>query len=303
VTVPSHIERLVNVHYGTEPTGIERMPFGHCNVVYAVTIHEQQLIIRTNDDPAVMRGTESNLSLLADLGLPVPEILAVDITKQQFPFAYIILNRIVGRDLRFELQHMTAKQMSVLAGQIVHFQSKVGQLSSGAGFGWVPIGEKGPYGSWLEIIIRDVESHIHEVENDLTAEQFDEIFFILNEYRTYFELIEPRCFLDDITIKNVIVSNGELQGLIDFDWVCYGDPLYMIGLTQTAILSDVPDVSALFYIDELCRIMGITGQQRRIVDFYSVVHGLRFVGYHRNENNDEAAKRVLSFIRSYVKVR
>ena len=42
--------------------------------------------------------------------------------------------------------------------------------------------------------------------------------------------------LDDITTKNVIVSAGELQGFVDFDNVCYGDPLYMLGLTMVAIL-------------------------------------------------------------------
>ena len=51
--------------------------------------------------------------------------------------------------------------------------------------------------------------------------------------------MEPICFLDDLTIKNVIVAEGKLQGIVDFDWVCYGDPLYMIALTQTAVVSDI----------------------------------------------------------------
>jgi len=34
------------------------------------------------------------------------------------------------------------------------------------------------------------------------------------------------CFLDDLTTKNVIVQDGVLQGVVDFDHVCYGDPLF-----------------------------------------------------------------------------
>ena len=43
---------------------------------------------------------------------------------------------------------------------------------------------------------------------------------------------------------------GELQGMVDFDVVCYGDPLYMVGLTATAIVIDV-GTRELFYVEEL----------------------------------------------------
>jgi aminoglycoside phosphotransferase (APT) family kinase protein len=48
---------------------------------------------------------------------------------------------------------------------------------------------------------------------------------------TYFSSVQPTYFLDDLTSKNVIVQDGELRGLVDFDVVCYDDPLYWLALT------------------------------------------------------------------------
>ena len=76
------------------------------------------------------------------------------------------------------------------------------------------------------------------------------------------------CFLDDLTIKNVLVENGALSGLIDFDFVCHGDPLFWLGLTRTVILLDL-GTRELFYADELCRFLAITPPQRRWVALYA----------------------------------
>ena len=71
------------------------------------------------------------------------------------------------------------------------------------------------------------------------------------------------CFLDDLTIKNVIVEGGALRGLIDFDAVCYGDPLFWLGLTATVLVCDLGPRER-FYGDELCRLLALTPDQRRL---------------------------------------
>ncbi|GAB6926152.1 hypothetical protein JCM10914A_01350 [Paenibacillus sp. JCM 10914] len=71
------------------------------------------------------------------------------------------------------------------------------------------------------------------------------------DYEQCFRQVQPICFLDDITIKNVMIHAGELQGIIDLDWVCYGDPFYMLALTQTAIVSDI-GIAGMPYIEALC---------------------------------------------------
>ncbi|MDF2958647.1 MAG: aminoglycoside phosphotransferase [Paenibacillus sp.] len=294
------IKQLVTNEFGAAPDTVERMTFGHCNKVYAVSCRNKQFIIRTNDDPAVLRGTAHNLKCLADLGLPVPEIVSIDLSKQLFPSAYIILPRIPGRDLRYELPGMTKLQMTKVAEQVTDFQKKAGKLPAGSGYGWVPIGERGPYSNWLEIIVRDIENHVHHLRHDFSESDIQRIYQMLELHKPYLLQIKANCFLDDITIKNVIVHKGELQGIIDFDWVCYGDSLYMISLTQTGIISDIGQTGALFYIEELCRLGGVDGQQRKVIDFYSLVHSLQFLGFLRKENQHEPAARIIDFIRKSI---
>lgn len=283
---------------------MERKPFGHSNTVYEINLEKEELIVRMNENPQALQGTAANLQILKERGLPVPEVLFSDLTKRHFPFAYLILNKIAGRDLRYELPRMSLNQMTEVAGQIVSFQEKAGDLPLGRGFGWVPINSRGPYKSWTEVIDQHMEQYLESVRSYLSAGESDGLIDSLIEqakaYRPYFEKVEPRCFLDDITTKNVLVEDGELQGIIDFDWVCYGDPLYMIGLTQTAIVSDVPGVHSLQYIDELCRLWPLQPEQRKVVDFYSVLHGLQFLNFLSKSGEKKAFQNVLAFIRNYL---
>ncbi|OOC62487.1 phosphotransferase family protein [Paenibacillus ihbetae] len=287
--------RLVTEWSGEIPVSISPMSFGHTNQVFAAVFAHRELIVRTNTEPEVLAYTGNNLSILAGLGLPVPAVLAVDLTKKQVPWAYMILEKIPGQDLRDELAAMSREQMRVLAGQIISFQHQAAKLPEGKGYGWVPIGRTGPYASWSEIIERDYNRHLPHILDDIDQELIGRLASIKEHYEPYFKRVRPICFLDDVTIKNVIVRNGELQGIVDFDWVCYGDPLYMIGLTQTAVVSDIGP-AGMPYIEELCTQWGADAEQRAVIDFYSMVHALQFIGFHKKNGSDTERRRLRSFL-------
>src|SRR5215813_14045574 len=102
---PDEVSLLIHDLFGVAPQRLTRMGYGHCNVVYDLTLpDETALIVRTNRrDPAVLAGTARNLETLGRLGLPVPTILAGDLTLARYDAAYMVLERIPGRDLGFEL--------------------------------------------------------------------------------------------------------------------------------------------------------------------------------------------------------
>ena len=224
---------------------------------------QQSLIVRTNADPAVFAATERNLSVLTDLGLPVPRVLAVDLSQTRFPFAYLILPRVPGRDLRYELAALTPAQKTHLTAQIVGFQRTVGAaLPLGRGFGYVGIGERGPFTSWWEMLAPPENNTTDDVRKTAYHER-------LRAFEPHLRSVAPTCFLDDVTVKNVIVENGELRGLVDFDCVCYGDPLYWLALTAVGVVSDVSTPKAFFYVDELCRHLALSDQQMRVFALYA----------------------------------
>ncbi|MCV4232334.1 aminoglycoside phosphotransferase family protein [Virgibacillus sp. LDC1] len=290
-----NLEDLIMEVYGSPPLKIERMSFGHTNQVYNVTFSDEQIILRTNHKPGVLRHTADNIAILSSLGLPVPNVIRTDVSLEKVPFAYMILEHFPGRDLRYELEGMTREQLAELAQQIISYQRSVSELPRGSGFGWVPIGEQGPFSSWTQIIERDFCSHIDHIIDEVTPETIVLLQKMKQRYTPYFDRVEPVCFLDDLTIKNVIVAEGKLQGIVDFDWVCYGDPLYMIALTQTAVVSDIGD-QGMPYVEALCRQWGANREQRALIDFYSVIHALQFIGFHQREQNDVCKQRMVSFI-------
>ncbi|MGG4345901.1 phosphotransferase family protein [Paenibacillus lautus] len=289
------LEELITEIYGSPPLKIELMSFGHTNQVYRVTLSAEQIILRTNRKPGVLEHTADNIAILSSLGLPVPRVIRTDVSMEQVPFAYMILEHFPGRDLRYELEGMTHEQLAQLAEQIISYQRSVSELPRGTGFGWVPIGEQGPFSSWTQIIDRDIRNHINHIIDDVAPETIVQLQTMKQRYTPYFDQVEPNCFLDDLTIKNVIVAEGKLQGIVDFDWVCYGDPLYMIALTQTAVVSDIGD-QGMPYVEALCRQWGANREQRALIDFYSVIHALQFIGFHRREQNDVCKQRMISFI-------
>ena len=194
--------------------------------------------------------------------------MAADLTGKRFPFGWMLLEKIPGRDLRYELPGMTEAQMTHLAGQVVGFQRRVMALPTGAGFGYAPLGESGPFASLWDLLHAGEAATAGIMEPRLGA--------LIRAREGYFRHHPPICFLDDLTIKNVIVRDGELQGLVDFDVVCYGDPLFWLGLTATALVCDLGPRER-FYGDELCRLMGLTAEQRRLVALYAAWISLGFV--------------------------
>jgi aminoglycoside phosphotransferase (APT) family kinase protein len=292
-----NVEKIVREVFGVEPLKLERMTVGRINIVYDVTLLDREVIVRINENPFVLKGTSRNIFILRELGLPVPKVIMEDLTKERYPFHYMILEKIPGRDLRFELGSMTKNQLTKLAETIVSFQQKVAQLPLGSGYGWVPINDQGEFKQWTNIIRRDLQNGLSNVQNELSASEVERIAQELERLAPYFDNIRPVCFLDDLTTKNVIMLNGELQGIVDLDCVCYGDPLYMIALTQTAIVADVHETD-LFYIEELCRIWGLNDEQRKIVDYYSLIFAMNFLGYF----GDDASgyRRTLSYVKKWT---
>ncbi|MCW3096964.1 MAG: aminoglycoside phosphotransferase [Chthonomonadaceae bacterium] len=266
---------LVEETLGVQPLSAIHQIFGHNSVTYEVLLPERSVIVRMNREPRVFATTANNLAVLAGSGLPTPTVLAVDTTLRRVPFAYMILEKIPGRDLRYELGTMRLEQMTRLAEQIVGFQRQVGQLPQGQGYGYVGIGETGPYASWWDVPDHRIDER--DVTGDDRMDRLRDHTRIQKErFEPYLRSVPPTCFLDDITVKNVIVQDGELQGLVDFDCVCYGDPRFWLALTATGIVSDV-GTRELFYVEELKRLWGVSPEQEAVLALYSAIFALDFL--------------------------
>ncbi len=71
-----------------------------------------------------------------------------------------------------------------------------------------------------------------------------------------------------MTVNNVLVDHSDLQGIIDVDFVCYGDPSMTIGTTLAHIAADV-GAAGRFYGEELIRCAAPSRDAHRAIYFYS----------------------------------
>jgi aminoglycoside phosphotransferase len=298
----SLVRTLVADVTGRPVRSVDRMAYGHGSVTYRVDSDRgPAVIVRTNTDPGVYGGTLGNLEALRSLGLPVPSVLQTDLTCSRYPFAYVVTDTFPGRDLGFELADMTAVQMTQLAEQIVGFERQVSGLPHGSGYGFMPIGASGGHGRWIDAVRADRRSILGSVDGGAEGggdrggdREFAELIVnlgrVLDRSAARLDLIEPICFLDDLTTKNVIVHDGVLQGVVDFDVVCYGDPMYWLALAQVAILSDVGEAGQ-FYVDELIRLWAPSAFEMANLALYSALHAAEFLRWPDDSRTHAAVAR------------
>lgn len=283
------------------PLSIERMTLTHSgNTIYDVALPQGNVIVRLREGgEGTFARTVHNIQELAKLGLPVPRVLVSDTTYTRYPFAYILLEKIPGRDLLYELEDMTPAQRTRLAEQIVAFQRKVGTLPLGTGFGWGHINEGGPEPAWFDVFPSEEETVLPTAENTHTSEFKARLHQQRIRFQPYFQKVKPVCFLEDLTTKNVLLERGELQGIIDFDCVCFGDPIWMIGVAAGCIVADIGP-QGLFYTEELCRCWELTEEKRQIVTYYSAQQALWFLTNTVSEPGDGREERLISTIEEWL---
>jgi aminoglycoside phosphotransferase (APT) family kinase protein len=254
---------------GVQPLRALRQPLSNSGkAIFRMDLPDNRSVaLRTSVRPKTFAFTRHNLEVLRLLGLPVPIVLSAGSTGSGG--SYIFLSWLPGQDLVYELAAMNRSQMSRLAEQWVDCQRRVGKLPEAARFGWAPIGRSGTFTEWTQVF---GESGSTTTEEDRTAlaPLRARLRSVRADLESYFRSVRPLCFLDDLTVKNLLVADGELTGIIDVDFVCYGDPLLALGTTLCGIVSDVGPAGE-FYGEELIRFWAPLPEQLRALRFYAAL--------------------------------
>ncbi len=268
-------QRIADV-LGERPLRLERQVFTHSgNAVYRARMAgDRSLAVRVSPQAQTFLHTGSNLSMLRGLGLPVQTVLAQGATPAGGDF--VVLDWLPGRDLFYVFGSLDVGQTERIAETVVAFQRRVAQrlpVAADGGFGWTAIGARAPHARWTEIFGEPAPAAIHVAtlaRTDATAlERFRaRLGLVRASLEDYFDTLRPVCFLDDLTIKNVLVDGGELSGLIDFDTVCYGDPLLVLGATLAHIDTEVGERGGR-YAEALLRCWAPQGERMRATGFYA----------------------------------
>jgi aminoglycoside phosphotransferase (APT) family kinase protein len=268
--------------------------------VYRVYLEDgRSAALRTSVRPNTFAFTRRNLDALGSVGLPVQSVQAAGRTDSGGSF--VILNWMPGRDLVHELGCMSRDQMSRLAERVVDCQRRVGRLPQAARFGWAPIGRSGNLQKWTEVFGPAASAGAMD-DGTLLGKLRARLCTLRGRVESYFDTVKPTAFLDDLTTKNVLIENGELSGIIDIDFVCFGDPLMSVGATMASIAGDLPE-SAAYYGEELIRCWKPDAAQRLALWFYAAlwgIGGLQLTDANANRPRAEALKRAAEMWLSFA---
>jgi hypothetical protein len=108
----------------------------------------------------------------------------------------------------------------------------------------------------------------------VSLDSVDRVASRARQFLSYFSRVRPKPFLDDATTKNVLVHTGRLSGIVDVDWLCFGDSLFTIALTRAALLASADDTE---YTDHWCNVLALTTEQHHAVRFYTALFCVDFM--------------------------
>lgn len=259
---------------------IKRFETGLAHYVFDVTCEEGRKIVARLASPgnnATLAGAVYWSERLRPLGVPLPALLAYDLTRQKFDYAYLLLERLPGQDLGLVYPGLTVPQKRDLAREVARVQRIVNALPPGPGYGFaITYGAK-LKASWAEVVIGDLERSLRRIEQAgvFDPEVVGRVQGALALFEPYLAGVLPTPFLDDTTTKNVLINQGKLSGIVDVDMVCFGDPLFVVALTHMALLSRD---YATDYIQFWCGELNLDSTQRRVLNAYTAVFCVNFMG-------------------------
>ncbi len=257
----------------------EQFQTGIANYVFDVTtINGQKYVVKMNSDNSKnLAGEKYWIDILAQFDIRIPTILFEDLEGWLVDIPFLIMDYIPGTDLGYEYKTLSKSQKKKIAFTLATIQKQVGQLPLGKGFGYVAHYDDNYRAKNMRDLIEsslDLCTAIVKKNGFFDIGYYDTLKSFINAKNEYLENIKPTPFLDDITTKNVLIENGELQGIVDLDNLCFGDPMWHVSLTKMALLSDEADLD---YIDYWLEAMEATQEERIMVEIYTAIHCVCFM--------------------------
>lgn len=256
-------------------TAVSRLATGNQNYVYAIDTEKSQYVIRMT---TIFRDKFVSAlhwqERLIPLGVPLAKFIAQDLDGQYSPFPALLMRRLPGADIGKVYPSLTAAQKKNIARQMVDVHASLGVLPDGSKYGYTP---NPPHETWVDFLTYDLNVASERISK---AQIFDKdvikiAFSKCDSLKEDLLKIRPRPFMPDTTVKNVIIHDGVLMGIVDVDDICYGDPLFTLSLTYAGSEIDGHDTD---YADAWADFLNLDLQAKQRLEFYRLLHTIWFMG-------------------------
>jgi Ser/Thr protein kinase RdoA (MazF antagonist) len=220
------VEKAVEKVLGQEPDEVDELSEGLKHETFSVKLGDQEYIVQfSGEDLDQHNPLEQCINfyrLLKDT-VPVPEIVTEKIQKIEGE-KFIIVENVKGESLEQNIdQEKTRKAGEELAN--IHSFTEFDKT------GWIEFEDKGlkvhqfKEGNLKQYKLDELEAKLEIFREEGLTELADEIEeYIKNNQDIYPEKFTPVICHDDFSPDNTIYKNGEITGIIDFDYAYSGLP-------------------------------------------------------------------------------
>ena len=285
-----NINKICLKHFGQLPEKINRNETGISSYVYTIVYPKIKYIIKISENSSLISGSTYWYDQLKNLDLPIPKIISLN--TEETP-SYCIMTFLEGEDLGKVYNYLSENDKKNIADQMFYYQNEAKKIPYVNGFGYLnSLNDiKNKKSSWYEV----VSDHIKRSEERIIKNKIFPIKYVnyLKNYIKYFEKyfykVKSIPFFDDLTTKNVLIKDGKISGIVDLDWVCFGDRLYVIALCQMSLLNMNYDI---IYINYWKNLENLTKEQKIVFLFYILVFCVDFMSEKGMKFNKEIIEEV-----------
>ena len=269
------VNKICDDVFNGKPTEIIRNTVGLAGYVYTVVINDTKYVIKISDDKNLILGSTYWLNKVKDFDIPTPCVIAENLSNVPY---YFVMSFISGKDLGIVYSSLSQNEKKIIAKKIIGFQKEIKKLPMAKGFGSLNSYEDSENicFSWEESLLNDINRAEEAIIKNgiFSVEYVMKLKQIMPNFKEYFSSVKSEPFLDDITTKNVLIDEGKLSGIIDLDWISFGDEVLFLGLVTMALLSMNADLD---YADYLKDEMNLNEMQEQALKFYVLMFCVIFM--------------------------
>ena len=215
---------------------------------------------------------------LAEVGVPVPRVLSMDLTESLLPWPVMFLERAPGDDLCNVYADLTSAEKRRVADDLLEIQHHMRGLPPGPGYGGIAhYGDRRCHPRWSDVLWEyftgaiDQLASVHRQRPAVKA-----VHRTIHELRPEFDSIRPLPYLIDATHQNVLVAGGRVTAIVDLDEVGFGDALFPLGAARAGLLAHGPEADC---IEQVAAPLCGGPKRQRVFNLYSAIACLKMLAH------------------------
>src|SRR5215216_6376348 len=219
------IRAIWSAHRLGQVTDITKLQGGVRNLSFVVN---HAFVLRFNtQDPGSAKFQNERIAyeILAGQSLPVPQVLVIDDSHKITLYDFSITTRLAGQPLARTWQLLPIEQLPKLIYEIGKVLARIHACTFPA-FGKL---SRLDYRSWADYMFDYIERSLQQaVEMKLLdKDQLSAIKHVrARAMHDFTELISPALIHCDFHYENILQVDGQLSGILDFEWALAGDSTY-----------------------------------------------------------------------------